>query len=934
MRKKISLNTRILVPVAMIMAILLFAFNFSLYQHEQADAGHRFSADLNAVKKYYQSALLRRSEKLGAALEAIQRDEQLQVALRNKDRDALLNRAAPLFKELKQQYGITHLYFEDGSRVNVLRVHQPDRHGDTINRHTTLMAEKTWKTAIGVELGVLGTFTLRAVAPMRDSAGLIGYIELGQEIDDVLRGINDIIGTDVLLTIGKPFLVRKDWESGMRMLGLKADWDQFPDVVLTHHSPNLPQGLISRILNSKNPFAFPIDIKEGNRHYYREDIPIEEASGGKVGRLVVLRDMTPYTNELYETITHLTFVYVPLAGILFTFLYLFTRRLERRLDESQQQIIDQGREREAIQAQHIAELKDERDKLHQAKEILQRNEQDLRLAATVFENSTEGIMITDRHSRILRVNRAFTEITGYSEEDAIGEDPKLLRSDRHDAAFYQEMWASLIEYGYWQGEVWNRRKNGETFPEWLTLIAIRDERRKILYYLGVFADLTEKKTSEARTHHLSNYDVLTELPNRHLLEDRLKQALTEAHYHGWLVAVQHLNLDRFKTIIDTLGHSFGDKLLQAVAGRLAGLIRDSDTLARFSGDEFAIVLSDVGSQQNVTMIAQKILDALAAPFNLDGHEIFITASIGIALYPIDAGNKGDLIRNANVAARRTREEGGNNYHFYTAEMSAISSQRLTLESSLHRALERNEFVLYYQPQVELNSKRILGMEALIRWQHPSRGLVPPNEFIPLLEETGMIVQVGEWVLRTACAQNAAWQAAGLSPLRVAVNLSARQFRQNDLVAATRRILQETGLAPQQLELEITESVLLQDVQATITVLNQLHEFGIEISIDDFGTGYSSLAYLKLLPISKIKIDRSFIQDIGTPHDDGAIANAVISLGHSLKMQVIAEGVETVAQLNYLCAQGCDEMQGYYFSRPLPANEFIQLVKKGKGLAEL
>lgn len=927
MHKKISLKTRILFPVALILAILLFAFNFSLYQHEQVDAGHRFQEDLNAVKSFYQSALLRRSEKLGAALEAIRRDEHLQAALRSKDRDMLLKRTAPLFKELQKQYGITHFYFEDDSRVNVLRVHQPGYHGDTINRHTTLTAEKTGKTAIGVELGVLGTFTLRAVAPMRDSAGLIGYVELGQEIEDVLIGINDITGTDVLLTIDKPFLVRKDWEDGMRMLGLKADWDQFPGVVLTHQSSNLSQGLINRVLSLKSSSGYPMELKDSNRHYYRDDIPIEEASGGKVGKLIVLRDMTPYSNELQETVLYLTMVYVPLAAILFAFLYLITRRVERRLDESQQQIIDQGHEREAIQAQHIAELKEERDKLHQAKEVLQKNEQDLRLAATVFENSTEGIMITDTHSRILRVNRAFTEITGYSEEEAIGETPQMLRSDRHDAIFYQEMWASLIEYGYWQGEVWNRRKNGEAFPEWLTLIAIREESRKILYYLGVFADLTEKKTSEARTHHLSNYDVLTELPNRHLLEERLKQALTEAHHHGWMVAVEHLNLDRFKTIIDTLGHTFGDKLLRAVAERLAGHIRDSDTLARFSGDEFAVVLSDVGSQHNASLVAQKIINAMAEPFILEGHEIYLTVSIGIALYPVDAGNKDDLVKNANVAARHTRDEGGNSYHFYTSEMNATASQRLTLESSLRRALERNEFVLYYQPQVNLASGRIVGMEALIRWQHPGRGLIYPQEFISLLEETGLIVPVGEWVLRTACAQNVALQAAGLPPLRVAVNLSARQFRQNDLVAAVRGVLQETGLAPQQLELEITESILLQDVQATLTILNQLHNLGIEISIDDFGTGYSSLTYLKRLPISKIKIDQSFIQDIGTSHDDGAIANAVISLGHSLKMQVIAEGVETSVQLDHLRTQGCDEIQGYYFSRPLPADAFAQLVKK-------
>ncbi|TAN81648.1 MAG: EAL domain-containing protein, partial [Gallionella sp.] len=848
MHNKASLKTRILLPIALVLAILFGAVILSLYQHEKVDAGLRFDRDMQSVKAYYQSALARRGDKLGAALEAILRDERLQAALRAGDRDALLGRAMPLFEQLRDQYNITHFYFEDAARVNVLRMHQPERHGDTVNRHTTLAAEKTGKTAIGVELGMVGTFTLRAVAPMRDNAGLVGYVELGQEIEDVLRGVKEIVGIDNLLVIDKQFLVRQDWESGMKMLGRNADWDRLPGAAIVHQTLDLSREQMSRILL---PGALPgtaSDMEIGGKHYYTGVIPVEDASGRKMGDLVILRDMTENTDEMIASMRFLSLFYLPLAGALFALLYLITRRVERRLDESNRQLIAQGREREAIQAQHIAELKDERDKLRHAQEALQKNEEDLRLAATVFENSTEGILITDTQSRILRVNRAFTEITGYSEEEAIGQTPQMLRSDRHDATFYQGMWFSMIEYGYWQGEVWNRRKNGEAFPEWLTLIAIRDEARKVLYYLGVFADLTEKKMSEARAHHLSNYDALTELPNRHLLEDRLKQALTEAHHHGWLVAVQHLNLDRFKTIVDTLGHAFGDKLLRAVAERLAGHIRDSDTLARFGGDEFAVVLSDVGSQQNAAMVARKILGALAEPFILEGQEIYITASIGIALYPLDAGDKDDLIRNANVAARYTKEEGGNGYRFYDAEMNATASQRLTLETSLRRALERDEFVLHYQPQVDLRTGRIAGMEALLRWQHPVRGLLAPNEFIPLLEETGLIVPVGEWVLREACAQNSAWQADGLPPLRVSVNLSARQFRQNDLVAAAHLALQDAGLAPEQLELEITESVLLQDIHATITVLNQLHALGIEISIDDFGTGYSSLTYLKRLPI--------------------------------------------------------------------------------------
>ncbi len=921
MIENISLKARILLPLALVLAILLGAFHFSLYRHEKADASHRFAGDLQAAKTYYQRALVRRGEKLGAVLETILHDEKLQAALRAGDRDALLKRSAPLFKNLHDQYGITHFYFEDAARVNVLRVHQPERHGDAINRHTTLTAEKTGKIAVGAELGPIGTFTLRAVAPLHDGNGLVGYVELGEEIEDVLHDIQAILGTDHLLAIDKQFLKRKDWESGMAMLGRGADWDRLPGMAVVDQTLDLPREQAIRLVYQGNQPDSMLELTVGDKHFRSGSMPIEDVAGRKVGNLSILSDTTQSVNEMRATTRSLSLFFLVLGGTLIASFYLITHRVERRLDEAHLRSINQGLEREALQARHIAELKNERDKLRHAQE-------ELRLAAKVFENSTEGIIITDTTAHILQVNRAFTAITGYSEAEAIGKTPRLLRSGRHDTAFFQAMWASLIEFGYWQGEIWNRRKNGEIYPEWLSLIAIRDEQGETIHYLGVFADLTEKKLADAHAHRLSYYDTLTGLPNRLLLEERLKQALTTAQHNNWLVAVLYLDLDRFKTINDTLGHPFGDKLLQAVAARLAGHIRDSDTLARFSGDEFAIVLSDIGSQQNTALVAQKILDALAEPFNLEGQEVFITPSIGIALYPLDTGNKDDLIKNADTAMSHAKAQCGNGFHFYSTDMNATASQRLTMETQLRRALERDEFVLHYQPQVSLHTGRITGMEALLRWQHPERGLVAPGEFISLLEETGLIVPVGEWVLRSACIQNSAWLAEGLPPLRVAVNLSARQFRQSGLAAVVNQALLDTGLAPEHLELEITESIMIQDLQTTITTLHQLHTLGIQISIDDFGTGYSSLSYLKRMPIGKIKIDQSFVRDICTDPDDEAIANAVIGLGHSLKMQVIAEGVETREQMEHLRAHGCDEIQGYYFSRPLPAEVFAQLVRDG------
>jgi diguanylate cyclase (GGDEF)-like protein/PAS domain S-box-containing protein len=903
-----------------VLAALLGGVHYGLYQHEKTLADEDFVLDTQSAQTYFQRALLRRSEKLGAALAVILRDEPFQAALRAKDRDALLKLAAPLFKDFHDQYGITHFYFEDAARVNVLRVHQPERHGDIIDRFTTLAAERTGAIASGVELGPLGTFTLRVVAPMHDSQGLIGYVELGEEIEEVLHGVQAIVGTDHLLAIDKQFLKRKAWEDGMRLLGRPTDWERLPDAVIVHQTLDLPTESVTRVLSREEKSSQDMDLKIGAKHYYAGTIPVKDASGRKVGKLIVLRDKTQNLAETKVMLRSLGLFYLALGGALFAMSYFIISRVQRRLDTSRELILSQGQEREALQARHILELEDERDKLRQA-------QKDLRLADEVFENSIEGIIITDAQANILRVNRAFTAITGFDEDDTKGKKPSLLRSERHDAAFYQGMWASLIEYGYWQGEVWNQRKNGEIYPQWLSIVTIRNEQGKTIHYLGVFADLSEKKQAEANLHHVSNYDALTQLPNRHLLEDHLFQALAEASINNALVAVLYLDLDRFKAINDTFGHAFGDKLLLAVAERLASNIRGGDTIARFSGDEFAVVLTDVGSQENAALVARKILNALAISFDLDENEVFITPSIGIAFYPLDAANKDDLIRNADTAMSHAKAQGGNGYRFYGAEMNAIVSQRLSLETSLRHALERKEFLLHYQPQVNLRSGKIIGMEALLRWQHPERGLVSPAEFIPVLEETGLIVPVGEWVLRTACAQNRAWLDAGLPPMRMAVNLSAHQFRQSSLTDVVCQALEDSGLEPELLELEVTESVMIQDLQTTLTTLSQLHLIGIQISIDDFGTGYSSLSYLKRLPISKIKIDQSFVHDICVDPDDAAIADAVISLGHSLKMQVIAEGVETVEQLDYLRAHGCDEFQGYYFSRPLPAEAFAELVKK-------
>jgi diguanylate cyclase (GGDEF)-like protein/PAS domain S-box-containing protein len=555
-------------------------------------------------------------------------------------------------------------------------------------------------------------------------------------------------------------------------------------------------------------------------------------------------------------------------------------------------------------------------------------EENLRLAAKVFDSSVEGILITDAFSRIITVNQAFTQITGYQKEEAVGNTPSLLRSGKHGSEFYREMRASLKETGQWRGEIWNRRKDGETYLEWLTISAVKNDRGETVNYVAVFSDITSRKLAEERLNYLANHDALTGLPNRILYLERLSLALAHAHRNRKLVAVMFFDLDRFKIINDTLGHNAGDQLLQEVGERVAAILREDDTVARMGGDEFTVILEGVCDEQDAIQVAQKIIDVIAHPVDLGGQEVFITASVGISIYPNDGSDAHALVKNADAAMYRAKEQGKNNYQFFKADMNTRAFERLALENSLRRALERNEFELHYQPQVDLGTGQVVGAEALIRWRHPDMGLVSPERFISIAEETGMILQIGEWVLRAACTQNKAWQDAGFPPLQVAVNLSARQFKQKNLVGMIETVLAETGLAAEFLELEITEGVIMEHATETIATLTSMKELGLQLSIDDFGTGYSSLSYLKRFPIDTLKIDRSFVRDITTDQEDAAITTAVIALAHSLKLMVIAEGVESAEQLAFLREHGCDEIQGYYFSVPLSVADFTARMENG------
>ncbi len=557
-----------------------------------------------------------------------------------------------------------------------------------------------------------------------------------------------------------------------------------------------------------------------------------------------------------------------------------------------------------------------------------RAEDALRLYAKVFENSGEAILITDRSNRIIAVNQALERDSGYCPEELLGKDPRVLSAHKTPRETYQLMWAALRESGYWQGELWDLRKDGMIYPTWAAISAIHDAKGELTNYIASFTDISERKAAEARIDYLAHHDALTGLFNRYSLENRLAQSLLAARRENQQLAVIFIDLDRFKVINDTLGHHVGDLLLIEVANRLSACVRESDIVARLGGDEFVVTLTSLANDMDAALVAKKIVAALGDTYEIDGKQLHTTPSVGISLFPANGEDVDTLMKNADTAMYHAKEKGRNNFQFFSPAMTAAATERLELERDLRSALANSEFELHYQPQVCATQNLVRGVEALIRWRHPERGLIPPLKFIPIAEETGVIEAIGTWVLNEACRQMAAWRQAGFDLQHVAVNLSAHQLRSPDLVSQVQAAIAHFGLSPGELELEITESVAMEDPERAIGQLRALRDSGVELAIDDFGTGYSSLAYLKMLPIHTLKLDRAFVRDIETDENDAAISAATLALAHNLGLKVVAEGVETQAQCDFLAEHRCDYLQGFLFGKPEPAAYWTQRWRPG------
>lgn len=559
---------------------------------------------------------------------------------------------------------------------------------------------------------------------------------------------------------------------------------------------------------------------------------------------------------------------------------------------------------------------------------LERENAELRLFRTVFDMASEGMMVSDADNRIIAVNPAFTLITGFEASEVVGETPRYLRSGFHDAAFFDAMWTELRHHGRWEGELLNRRKNGDVYRAWLSIATERDDKGAIRRHMGIFRDVSEARDTAEKLWQQTNFDPLTKLPNRSLFLDRLLQALVLAGRSNRRAALVFLGLDGFKNINDTLGHTIGDKVLEEAARRFQTALRKGDTLARFGGDEFTAVLTDIATVDEVEQVVRALLECLAEPFLIEAHQILISCSIGISLWPGDGDDVEAVMRNSTSAMRKAKDAGRNTFRFFTPSMDARAQARSRLASELSDALEHDEFTLVYQPVIDVPTGRVAGAEALLRWHNRFIGSISPDQFVPLAEEMGLILPIGDWLLTAACREAASWRGLAVPPLRVAINVSPRQVQQGDIAGALERALEVTGLSPDVVTIEITESLLLASGEEVLSKIHRIRDLGAKIAVDDFGTGYASLSYLKHFPVDVLKIDRSFVANVLDNAEDARLVEAIIALGHSLGMQVVGEGIETAEQMTFLAERGCDLVQGYRFSPPLTADRFKDFVESG------
>ena len=1036
-------QTRLLIPLVSILILMTSAFVLSLFLLQKEHIQQNAQININAAKDGLYHTLEEQSLLLETLLNDLGKKPELIKLLKEKNKTKLLTEYQAQNMEFKKRYNITHFYFHLPNKQNLLRMHQPTRYGDMINRYTLLEAERTGTISSGLELGTLGTLTLRVVKPIFQDNVLIGYLELGKEIEDILKNIQYHHQVKLILLIKKKFLKKDLWENGMNMLKRPHKWNQFTDYVLSYSTkPYLDDSMNSIIQNRiKHNYQLVSQLEYKRQTWSMINIPIKDARDKNIAELIILNDISA-SNALLEQLTlYILISVLILTLILFWFLHILLKRTDRD-----------------IVIQNIKRRRSE----HLAKERAD-------FISDLLNSTAEAIYGLDTEGKCTFANKSCISILGYnSEEELIGKNMHNLIHYKHSdgsnypvsqcpivqtcisntnthiineilwrkdgSSFNAEYWAypllrkdkrlgavvtfldishrikteeklkrseqrlklamSVASDGIWD---WDLQKNEVTFDErhytmcgykpfeyaqnfdewkkrlhpddidavvksiddfisgdtkeyqmefrflhkdghhiWIHgkgEIVEYDEESKPKRFVGTFSDISLRKEHEAYILHQAHYDTLTNLPNRLLSIDRLTQLINDAKRNTKSIAVLFLDLDDFKKINDTLGHETGDKLLIEASSRLLSVVRNEDTVGRLGGDEFIILLSDLQDSLDADYIAQNLVQKFREIFVIDNRELLLTASIGIATYPNNGDTPSELLRNADSAMYHAKELGRNTYAYFSDDMNKELSRRISIEEHMHGALDRGELSVAYQSQLNISTGKIIGAEALVRWNSPILGMVSPEEFIPIAEHTGLIIPIGIYVL-TEAVQMALRCQKEYDPLfKIAVNLSPRQFRDPNLVDSIKEIIQEYNISTNTLELEITEGVLMSGHNYATQALNDLHDLGIELAMDDFGTGYSSLSYLRAYSFNILKIDRSFVNNITKDSANKELVNAIIAMAHALGMKVIAEGVETQEQFDYLKNQECDFAQGYLFSKPIALDDICALLQSQKSANE-
>ena len=1009
--KYINLKARILVPMALASGLVIAAFMLAIDYKVSAHLAEDSARSIQIVEGLYQTSLEERAHKLGAALEVIAADTTLRLALVAHDRETLLARAMPIFLRMKAEHNITHFYFHDQHRINILRVHQPDRYGDRIDRFTALGAEKSRALFHGVEMGPLGTFTLRAVLPVRDGDTLLGYIELGEEVDQIIQDMGHVFGMDLIVAINKQYLSKTDWVSGMTMLGRDSHWERFADWVIVSQTPGAPTDSLGDILSHlRTGQVLPpedIEVIQAGRRYQCRRLTLRDAGKRTVGGMVVLRDITARTLDTQKTVATFGGGAVVIGMGLVLLFYIILNRTDRQLKDLLEElrlrkqrlsnaqrmahlgswewhvrnnalhcsaeaarILESDTENapsrydELVGLIHPADRDDfkyfiekvqsgnnphelihrivrrdgsERTVRHNAEVVRDTSGEVLCINATIhdvtasqqaeariahmgriLEHSWDEIYVFDADTLLfIEVSNGASQNLGYSMEEMRQLTPLDLKPDFTHDQFVDLL--SPLRQGEKQQicfEIEHQRKNGSRYPVEVRLQFSQDA--KSLVFIAIIKDISEQKRYIKELEHKALYDTLTELPNRSLMGDRLEHALKIARRETTSIAVLMVDVMRLREINDLLGHQTGDLVLKEVAHRLQKGLRESDTVSRLGGDEFVIILPGVDIEQ-AQLSARKIQKLLEQSVVVGDSSLEIELAIGIAHYPDHGDAPAILLQHADIAMREAKIQS-NGFAIYDTLDDPFSIIQLKLHGELRQAISSMTLAVYYQPKVDITSGRVISVEALARWPHPIEGMISPADFIPMVERSGLIRPFTLWVLEVAIKQARCWADAGID-LTVAVNLSTRNLLDPDLANSIEQLLAHHRVSSDRLILEITESAIMARPERAMKVLTRLHTMGLKLSIDDFGTGYSSLAYLKQLPVAELKIDYSFVSRINDSESDAVIVRSTIDLAHNLGLKVVAEGVETREILDLLAILGCDTAQGYYFSRPLPAEEF-------------